>query len=274
MSGSPTIAFGHAGAPPESPDRLPAVVAELLAADGPAGEPAWAAFVGCYSGLLLRIATAFAPGYDGALDRYAFMLDELKRSEFRRLRGFAADGRGTFSTWLAVVARRLCLDHYRRQFGRFRGDIPASRPKGSLDRACRRNLARLEGVPEDLADLPTPMRADPVDELDHRERCAALRRALGSLPPRDQLLLRLRFEHELTARAIAAMLGLPSPFHVYRRLDAIYGVMRGLIEQNRDEGAVFPVGGPHATRRPAKAVGAKVPARRGERKETACILAG
>ena len=274
MPGSPTISFGYPGSPPESPDRLPAVVADLLAADEAAAEPAWAAFVGCYSGLLLRVAAAFAPGYDGALDRYAFMLDELQRSGFRRLRGFAADGRGTFSTWLAVVARRLCLDHYRRQYGRFRGDVPAGRPKGGLDRACRRNLARLEGALEDLSELPTPSPADPVDELDHRERCAALRCALGSLPPRDQLLLRLRFEHDLTARAIAAMLGLPSPFHVYRRLDAIYGVMRGLIGQNRGDGTAFPVGGPHATRRHAQGAGAKVPAGHGERKETICTLAG
>jgi RNA polymerase sigma factor (sigma-70 family) len=273
MPGSPTIAFGYPASPPETPDRLPAVVAELLVADGPATEPAWAAFVGCYSGLLLRVAAAFAPGYDGALDRYAFMLDELQRAGYRRLRGFAADGRGTFSTWLAVVARRLCLDHYRRQFGRFRGDVVAGRSKAGLDRACRRNLSRLEGGPEDLSQLPTPSPTDPVDELDQRERCAALRRALGSLAPRDQLLLRLRFEHDLTARAIAAMLGLPSPFHVYRRLDSIYGVMRNLIGQNRNGGAAFPVGDPRATRPREKGSGAKVPAGDGERKETMCVLA-
>jgi hypothetical protein len=39
-------------------------------------------------------------------------------------------------------------------------------------------------------------------------------------------LLRLRFEQDLTAREMATVLGLPSPFHVYRRLDAIFRALR------------------------------------------------
>src|SRR5215212_6725757 len=103
----------------ECRDAVPPPVPRLLTAgSGPDADEAWAAFLDAYSPLLLRIAATFAPGYDGALDRYAFMLDELRRNGCRRLRAYAADGRGRFSTWLTVVARRLCLDHFRQQFGR------------------------------------------------------------------------------------------------------------------------------------------------------------
>jgi RNA polymerase sigma factor (sigma-70 family) len=181
-----------------------------------------------YSWLLLRVATAFTPDYDGGLDRYAFMLDELRKSDYRRLRKFAADGRGRFSTWLTVVARRLCLDHHRRQYGRFRGDVAAGSPR-SMARSARRELMRLDGAAHDTSRLPSALELDPTDELDDRERRVMLRRVLGQLAPGDQLLLRLRFEEDLTAREMATVLGLPSPFHVYRRLDAIYRTLRGRL---------------------------------------------
>jgi RNA polymerase sigma factor (sigma-70 family) len=230
MSGSLAISSQYAGEPTlESRDRMPPEVARLLEAPpGPAADEAWSAFVAAYSGLLLRVSSMFARGYDGTLDRYAFMLDELRRSDCRRLRTFAADGRGRFSTWLAVVARRLCLDHHRQQHGRFRGVVPAGSHR-SLTQAARRGLSNLDGAIHDLSKLPAPLPLDPTDELDERDRRAALRHAVELLPPGDQLLLRLRFEEDLTAREMATALGLPSPFHVYRRLDAIYGMVRATL---------------------------------------------
>ena len=44
------------------------------------------------------------------MDHYAFMLDRLQEDGFHRLRAFAGDGRGQFTTWLVVVARRLCVE--------------------------------------------------------------------------------------------------------------------------------------------------------------------
>jgi RNA polymerase sigma factor (sigma-70 family) len=220
--------------PPESRDHVPQELARLLeaAGDGDA-EQAWSAFVARYSGLLLRISTTFAPGYDGALDRYTFMLDELRRSDYRRLRTFAADGRGRFSTWLTVVARRLCLDHYRRQHGRFRGAEPDG-GRRTLARTVRRGLATLDGGSDDVTRLPAPAPLDPADELDERDRREALRRVLGGLPAHDRLLLELRFEHDLTAREVAVAVGLPTPFHVYRRLEAIYRLVRAQLSGSED----------------------------------------
>lgn len=219
-----------AESPAESRDHLPPEVSRLLtAAPGQASEDAWAAFVAAYSRLLLRVASAFAPGYDGALDRYAFMLDELRKGDCRRLRKFAADGRGRFSTWLTVVARRLCLDHHRRQFGRFRGEVPPSSAR-SLARSVRRELTRLDSAVHELANLPDCLGPDPTEEMDDHDRREALRRVIGQLLPGDQLLLQLRFEQNLTAREMATVLGLPSPFHVYRKLETLCRMLRARLE--------------------------------------------
>lgn len=230
MTASLAVSLRYPDAPSESRDRLPMEVARLLAAaPGPDAEDAWSAFVACYSGLLLRVATLFAPGYDGALDRYAYMLDELRRGEYRRLRTFAADGRGRFSTWLAVVARRLCLDHYRHEHGRVRSR-QAESAAAALARVSRRGLSRLDGEPQELDELPAPGTPDLAHEVDDRDRREALQRTVAHLTASDQLLLKLRFQEDLTAREIATVLGFPSPFHVYRRLDAVYRLLRaGLV---------------------------------------------
>ena len=214
----------------ESRAALPDEVAQLLAAaPGTQTEAAWSAFLSVYSPLLLRVASAFGPGYDEALDRYAHMLDELRRDDCRRLRRFSADGRSRFSTWLVVVARRLCLDHYRLRYGRTRGNEP-HRPAASAARTTRRCLSDLADNAVDLTRLADPTLPDPGDRLDAECRRLALARATRALSPGDQLLLRLRFEDDLSAKEIAALLGMPTPFHVYRRLAGVCARLRLHLE--------------------------------------------
>jgi len=216
----------------EAADALPPEVARLL--DPAAGferEGAWAAFVEHYSKLLLRVAFAFAPGYDGAMDRYAFMLDELRRDDSRRLRQFAADGRGKFSTWLVVVARRLCLDHYRRRYGRPRKGKEEADQSGTV-RLVRRRLEDLVGDLNDLSALPDAAATEAADEISLAEGRQALGGAIGELAPRDRLMLTLRFEQELSAREIAGLMGLATPFHVYRRLNRICEGLRERLSGN------------------------------------------
>ena len=212
---------------PASFDPVPSDVTRLFSAGtGPDMEEAWAAFVAGHSATLMRVASAFSPEYDGALDRYAYMLDELRRNDCRRIRRFVADGRGRFSTWLTVVARRLCLDHYRRRYGRFHAPHQGS---GAEARATRRRLADLTTDVAEVASLEDPAVTDPVDRLASAEQHEALCRAVAKLAPADQLLLRLRFEHDLSARQVATLLGLPTPFHVYRRLDTLCAVLRAQL---------------------------------------------
>jgi RNA polymerase sigma factor (sigma-70 family) len=228
----------------ERRDTLPVPVARLLTAGaGQDADEAWATFLDAYSPLLLRIAAAFAPGYDGALDRYTYMLDELRRNDCRRLRAYAADGRGRFSTWLTVVARRLCLDHYRQHFGRVRGPEEGVRARATFSRALRRRLSELSSPVEDLTLLPDLTLRDPGEVVDEHDRRAALRRALNELRPGDQLLLRLRFEEDLTAREIAPLLGLASQFHVYRRIETVCGMVRARLTARAGRtGAGAPAG--------------------------------
>jgi len=152
------------------------------------------------------------------MDRYAYVLERLRADEFRRLRSYVATGRGKFTTWLVVVVRRLCTDADRQRYGRKRGD--------SEGHAERRGLADLLGSDLDVDLLPDEEGSLPDDSLSAGELSGALSEALDQLEAADRLLLRLRFEDEVSVAEIARILSLPSVFHVYRRLNRIYDQLR------------------------------------------------
>ena len=82
--------------------------------------------------------------------------------------------------------------------------------------------------------MPAPLSAD--REAIQAERDAGLRAALGALPAGDRLLLTLRFEDDLSASRISGILGFPTPFHVYRRLNAVLGQLRAALQARGIEG--------------------------------------
>jgi RNA polymerase sigma factor (sigma-70 family) len=208
-------------------DQHPPELARLfMASDPPTHDAAWAAFVTIHSRLLLHTARSLNHDYDAAMDGYAYVLEALRSDDYRRLRAYAADGRGKFSTWLVVVARRLCLDFHRKRYGRAR-EIG---PDGRELRAARRRLVDLVGEEIDPADL-SPAGTDPATELQARDRASALEAILGALPARDRLLLTLRFEEDLSAREIAQLMGFTTPFHVYRRLNALLAELRQALRR-------------------------------------------
>lgn len=220
-------------------DFLPPELARLLdARDADARERAWADFVGIHSTLLLKVIRATARDYDAAMDVYAFILERLREEDCRRLRAYAVDARSTFATWLAVVCRRLCVDFARQRYGR------GGRSSATVDeRRERRRLADLAAAEIDLASIADPSGATPETELDAADLRERLAQALGELEPADRLLLALRFEDGLTAERIAATLRLPSPFHVYRRLTRVLGLLRAgmghaVVDQGRKASAV------------------------------------
>ena len=215
---------------PSDASELPTELFNLLRASDPESiHRAWAEFLERHTRLLLHVAFRFAAGsYDDAMDSYAYMLDQLRRNQCARLRAYVACDRCTFETWLVVVCRRLCLDHHRRKYGRVTAGDRERRSEGEA-RASRRRLADLVTHEADLLALADRSIPDPCLALDDATAAGALRSAVARLSPEDQLLLRLRFEQELTAREIATLLDLPSPFHVYRRLRTVCGVLRGLL---------------------------------------------
>ena len=100
----------------------------------------WSVFVRTYSPALLHIAKQNSNSYDDKMDRYAYILDTLRRDNYRRLRQFDEDGKGQLITWLYVVAQRMCIDHRRQRYGRRKSPEHESTVV-ELERAARRRLA-------------------------------------------------------------------------------------------------------------------------------------
>lgn len=211
---------------------LPAALGSLLdASDDRAREACWANFVDAYSRLILHVSRSDGSRYDAAMDHYAFVLEQLRRDDYRRLRAYVADGRSEFSTWLVVVAQRLCRDHQRHQYGRFRPPDQDS-PDHDADRAARRRLVDLIGAEVDLATLTDRRGTDAESAVRQADLHLALESALERLDQRDRLLIKLRFEDDLSMPEVATNLGFPTRFHAYRRLnDVLSGLRRALVRQ-------------------------------------------
>lgn len=165
------------------------------------------------------------------MDAYAQVLEHLRADGYRRLLEFAAAPRSRVSTWLVVVSRRICLDLYRRRYGR---------PNGESAREQRRTRRRLQDLVAEQLDLHDPVAPESEDAdspLRNSELHDALQRALGDVAPRDILILKLRFVDDLAAQEIAKLLGFPSPFHVYRRLNVLLADLRRSLERRGVENA-------------------------------------
>jgi RNA polymerase sigma factor (sigma-70 family) len=223
-------AAGSGARPREPIGVVPPVLAALLAATSQeARDAAWAAFVEAYTPLLLHTAYRFGHTYDGAMDRYTYLLDHLYREDFRRLRAFTAPGAGRFSTWLVVVARRLLLDYHRHRYGRTRSSAGHDVEEFRAAAAMRRHLAEMDGDEAALLLIRDGSVPDPEAATHAAERTRAVHAAVGSLEPRDQLLLRLRFDEELAAHEIADVMGFATQFHVYRRLAVVLAKVGKLL---------------------------------------------
>ena len=206
----------------------PRIASILHASDPTVREEAWTALIQDYSPLLLHAARSLSGDRDVVMDRYTYILESLRADDFRRLRAYAADRRTKLSTWLIVVSTRLCLDEYRRRYGRSR---PTKRdPEDTTLRQQRKALVDLSGAEVDPTDLPDELSSDPDQQLREGELTGALQQVLATLPPQDRLLLRLRFEDGLSVPRIAVVMGFPTAFHAYRRLTQLFGELRPLLE--------------------------------------------
>lgn len=206
----------------------------LHASDSAVREEAWSALVRDYSPLLLHAARSLGGDHDVVMDRYTFILESLRADDFRRLRAYATDRRTKLSTWLIVVSTRLCLDEYRRRYGRSRPSHKDSlNGKQSPDGARlqqRKALVDLTGAEIDPAELPDERTGSPDHHIREDELYGALKDVLATLPPQDRLLLRLRFEDGLSVPRIATAMGFPTPFHAYRRLEHLFRELRPLLQ--------------------------------------------
>jgi RNA polymerase sigma factor (sigma-70 family) len=212
----------------------PGMLVRLLEASTPRDEDeAWARLVETHTDVLLRTARYFGGDHDAVMDRYAFILDHLRRDHFSRLRAYRPQDRSGFEVWLVAVARRLCLDHHRHKYGR--GPAGVRDHAAVLERAGRRRLVDLlgEALDPDLIARPDAIGAD--QELARRELSLALAAVLDTLEWRDRLLLHFLFEEDFTAKQIARLMRFPTQFHVYRRRNQLLQLLR---ERLRDRGVL------------------------------------
>lgn len=119
------------------------------------------------------------------MDRYLFALEELARDDYRRLRAYTPDARARFSTWLAIVVRRLCLDHHRSRYGR--SPAPGTNPQH--DPRARRRLVDLVGSELEFERLAAPGEVRADRRLERTETREALEAAVAARPSKDRLLL-------------------------------------------------------------------------------------
>jgi len=94
---------------------------------------AWSEFLDVYAPLLLQVVHRFEYEEDRAEECFLFVCEQLSANGCRRLRRFQPAGPASFSTWLRLVTRNLCLDWRRRENGRLRAFRSVSR-LGALDR--------------------------------------------------------------------------------------------------------------------------------------------
>ena len=92
----------------------------LEALRSPNSRDAWVEFLDTYSPVLYQTARASTSNEDDAADCYLHICERLAHDGFRRLLKFEPQGKATFTTWLRVVARNICLDWHRSQSGRLR----------------------------------------------------------------------------------------------------------------------------------------------------------
>lgn len=169
------------------------------------------------------------------MDAYAQVLERLRRDRFRALTAYVPDGRSRFSTWLVVVARRMCVDLYRQRFGRAR--VPQPSEKFEQERVARLRLAHFTVASSELGQVADDDARNPDVVLRRDQLMQALDDAVAQLSPEDQVLLKLRFKDDLSAQRISHLLDLPSPFHVYRRLKSVCGALRlRLLSRGIDDG--------------------------------------
>jgi len=215
---------------------VPLQLGQLLSApDAAVRAAAWDGLIADHTRLLLAVARSFGGAHDESMDRYSYILGELRAADFRRLRTFEPNRGASFSTWLTLTARKMCLDYLRTRYGRQRPT--AYSDGGASQHAIRRTLA--DCVASELDDEFLPdLGALSADNLAvRRERDAGLRMALATLSPRDRLLLALRFRHQLSASRIADVLGVRTPFHVYRRLKTVLALLRSELESRGIDGS-------------------------------------
>ena len=135
----------------------------------------------CCSPVILRVTRGVTGKHDLAMDAYTHVLGALRENDFARLRAYEARVGGSFETWLAVVTRRLTLDHLRARYGRARDDSTEGREAHEARRRLCDLVRLLHRVRDDrsLVLLTVPGALAPQEARDLVQPADRLSRARG-----------------------------------------------------------------------------------------------
>lgn len=230
-------------------------------------EIAWKQFLVAYSNLFLKIVWQFDKDRDSVMEKYLFVCQKFAANDFAILRKFRREYGSNppkFSTWLAAVARNLCIDAHRSTHGRrhlpravvrlsplerkvfrlsywkgySREEIQHLLGSEASSSAVADALQRLDDALEgSRAQLPKPHIRVPFDEeagaaeeisTDDKEIAEWMERWLAELPPQERMILRLKFWEEMTAKEIARAMHLENEQRVYT-------ILRSALQRLREK---------------------------------------
>ncbi len=148
---------------------------------------AWAEFLRQFSPVIFQTCQFATADADEAADCFLFACEQLCQNNFRRLLRFRPEGSASFTTWLKVVVRNLCLDWRRKQFGRPRPFASISRMPQLEGEVFRCRFEQRLSSEETLLVLHPSFPALTMDQLAETED-----RVRSSLTPRQLWLLNSR----------------------------------------------------------------------------------
>lgn len=158
-----------------------------------------------------------------SISRLSFFDQEVFRHLYERRRSFDDTLKSLQSTFPEITPTLLAESS-----ARIERELTA-RQRWLLDarfsQQANQTSASLDEISAAYASVRDPA-PNPEEQAVLRERATALKRALGGLSPRDRLLMRLRFEQELTLDQVAKLLDLGNAQRVERQIKGILGKLR------------------------------------------------
>lgn len=163
---------------------------------------------------------------DGDREEARDMTQEAFLKAFRKLDSF--QGNAAFYTWFYRILVNTCLDGRRRRIRRERRFLPWR--WGRSDAA--ESASSAEEPPDTGAD------SDPLAMLSGKQLAAEVKRAVGSLPEKQQTAFQLKVLHGMTIREIAAVMGAAEgtvKSHLFRATRRLRETLKDWVETEEED---------------------------------------
>jgi len=163
---------------------------------------------------------------DGDREEAWDMTQEAFLKAFGKLDSF--QGNAAFYTWFYRILVNTCLDGRRRRIRRERRFLPW--------RWGRSNDADSASAAEEPPD--TAADSDPLAMLSGKQLAGEIKRAVGSLPEKQQTAFQLKVLHGMTIREIAAVMGAAEgtvKSHLFRATRRLRETLKDWVEMEEED---------------------------------------